>query len=262
MSNPLPIRVAAVGDLHATAEAAGRFRPALQRATHEADVLLLAGDLTHMGKVDEARCLAGEVPNGVPTAAVLGNHDYHDGSQHVITSVLTAAGTHVLEGTALVLSIRGVRVGIAGVKGFGGGFPGGLFHEFGEPELKAFAATGRRAAEALATALAGLEADVRIVLTHYSPVPDTLAGEPRDLYPVLGNHLLGEAIDRAGGVALAIHGHAHRGTEHGTTPGGVPVRNVAQHVIGAPYRVYHLSHHGAGWRLDPPEPAGLPTATP
>lgn len=232
MSTSEPIRVAAVGDLHTTTQAAGRYRPGLQRAAQESDLLLLAGDLTHMGQLDEARCLAGEVRDmGRTAAAVLGNHDFQDGRQRTITDILTAAGIHVLEGTALVLTVRGVRVGVAGVKGGGGGFPGGLIHEFGEPEVKAFAAAGRRAAETLATALAGLDADLRIVLTHYAPVPDTLAGEPRELYPVLGNHQLGQVIDRAGGVALAVHGHAHHGSEHGTTPGGTPVRNVAQHVI-------------------------------
>jgi Icc-related predicted phosphoesterase len=250
MATLYPIRVAAVGDLHATAGAAGRFRPGLQRAARESDLLLLAGDLTHMGRLDEARCLAAEVCDLGRTVAVLGNHDYQDRNERTITRILTGAGIHVLEGTAVVLPVRGVRVGVAGVKGFGGGFPGGLVHEFGEPEQKAFAAAGRLASEALATALARLEADLRIVLTHYAPSPDTLTGEPRDLYPVLGFHQLGQVIDQDGGVALAVHGHAHHGREHGTTLAGTPVRNVAQHVLGAPYRVYTLSRHPTGWRLD------------
>jgi hypothetical protein len=35
-----------------------------------------------------------------------------------------------------------------------------------------------------------------------------------------------------------IHGHAHQGTEHGVTPGGVNVRNVAQTVIRQAYAIY------------------------
>ena len=52
---------------------------------------------------------------------------------------------------------------------------------------------------------------------------------------------------------LAVHGHAHSGIEHGTTPGGIPVRNVALPVIGCAYRVYVLGDVGerdvamAGW---------------
>jgi hypothetical protein len=99
MPTPHPIRIAAVGDLHATAEAAGRYRPGLQRAAQESDLLLLAGDLTHMGQLDEARCLAGEVRDLGRTVAVLGNHDYETGRQHTITGILTGAGIHVLEGT-------------------------------------------------------------------------------------------------------------------------------------------------------------------
>ena len=76
-------------------------------------------------------------------------------------------------------------------------------------------------------------------LTHYAPVPDTLVGEPLEIYPFLGSYLLGRAIDD-NHVTLAVHGHAHRGTELGVTPGGVPVRNVAHPVIGQAYRVYPL----------------------
>jgi Icc-related predicted phosphoesterase len=83
------------------------------------------------------------------------------------------------------------------------------------------------------------QADVRVALTHYAPVPETLQGERLEIYPFLGSGLLAEAIDK-GRAHLALHGHAHRGSEKGTTPGGVPVRNVAQPVIAAPYRVYCL----------------------
>ena len=72
---------------------------------------------------------------------------------------------------------------------------------------------------------------------HYSPVKDTLRGEPVEIYPFLGSYLLAEAVDRAG-ADLVLHGHAHRGQEQGVTPGGVPVRNVAQHVIRRPYKLF------------------------
>ena len=86
---------------------------------------------------------------------------------------------------------------------------------------------------------AALDCDVRVALTHYAPVPDTLVGEPLEIYPFLGSYLLGQAIDSAP-TALAVHGHAHAGTERGTTPGGVRVRNVAHPVIRQAYSVFHL----------------------
>jgi Icc-related predicted phosphoesterase len=120
----------------------------------------------------------------------------------------------VLKGTGVVLDIRGTKLGVAGVKGFGGGFGKGLLPPFGEPEMKAFAACGRSAADRLAAALSGLDCDVKLAVTHYAPVADTLVGEQPELYPVLGCEHLGRAIDR-GGAAMAIHGHAHRGSERG-----------------------------------------------
>ena len=135
----------------------------------------------------------------------------------------------------------GGRLGVAGVKGFGGGFAGRCASEFGEPEMKAFVRHHRaRWPNSSAPRCAGLDCDVRVALTHYAPVPDTLAGEPPEIYPFLGSYLLGQAIDSAP-TALAVHGHAHAGTERGTTPGGVRVRNVAHPVIRQAYSVYHLA---------------------
>ncbi|PZM98110.1 MAG: metallophosphoesterase [Actinobacteria bacterium] len=234
------IRIAAVGDVHMDEDVLGRYRPALEQLPERADVLLLAGDLTRYGTVAEARCVATEFGGvGVPVIAVLGNHDYHCDEVPQVVSVLADAGITVLEGTSTVLTINGVRLGVAGAKGFGGGFAGRCASAFGEPEMKAFVQTTQAIADQLGQALRDMECDVRVALTHYAPVPDTLAGEPLEIYPFLGSYLLGQAIDSAP-TALAVHGHAHIGTERGMTPGGVRVRNVAQPVIRQAYRIYHL----------------------
>jgi Icc-related predicted phosphoesterase len=233
-----PLRVAAVGDIHMGVDTAGRFRRSFQQVAACADVLLLAGDLTRSGTVPEARCAAAELSGlGIPIISVLGNHDYHSEQVGEITGVLVGAGVQVLEGSATVLNCRGMRLGVAGCKGFGGGFSGAMVHEFGEPQIKEFTRHGRDSADQLAGALAGLDCDVRVALTHYAPSVGTLEGEPSQLYPLLGSDLLGRAID-SGGVALAIHGHAHHGAEYGLTAGGVPVRNVAYPVIRTAYRIY------------------------
>ncbi|MCW6008930.1 metallophosphoesterase [Micromonospora sp. CPCC 205371] len=234
------IRVAAVGDVHMDQDVVGRFRPALERLPEQADVLLLAGDLTRHGTESEARCVAAEFGGlGVPVVAVLGNHDHHCDQVPQVVKVLTDAGIAVLEGDSTVVDTPGGTLGIAGAKGFGGGFAGRCASEFGEPEMKAFVRTTSVTAEQLGAALRDLDCDTRVALTHYAPVPDTLAGEPPEIYPFLGSYLLGQAIDSAP-TALAVHGHAHAGTERGTTPGGVRVRNVAHPVIKQAYSVFHL----------------------
>jgi Icc-related predicted phosphoesterase len=232
------IRVAAVGDVHVGTDSAGRLAGRLAGLADQADLLLLAGDLTHRGRPEEARVLAGELAAaGVPIVAVLGNHDYHSDQQAAVTEVLEAAGVHVLEGDGLVVEVDGGRLGVAGTKGFGGGFAGACASDFGEPEMKAFVRTTRQLADGLERALAGLDADRRIALLHYSPVAETLAGEPPEIHAFLGSYLLAEAVDRAG-ADLVLHGHAHRGSRDGVTPGGVPVRNVAAPVIGRAYELF------------------------
>ena len=239
------IRVAAVGDVHVGIDSAGRLAPRLAWLADHADVFLLAGDLTHRGRPEEAKVLAEELRGvRIPTVAVLGNHDYHSGEQDGVTEVLEQAGIRVLEGDAVVLEIGGRRVGIAGSKGFGGGFAGASASDFGEPEMKAFVGHTKALAGRLERALGGLRTDRRIVLLHYSPVAETLAGEPREIHAFLGSYLLAEAVDRVG-ADLVLHGHAHRGSRDGITPGGVPVRNVAAPVIGRAYEVFRFDAEDA-----------------
>ncbi len=235
------VRVAAAGDIHIGCDTEGRIAAALAGIESCADVLLLAGDLTQVGSDDEARCVVAELAEvPIPIVAVLGNHDHHAGEPARVTQSLHDAGITVLDGTATTVEVNGLELGIAGIKGFGGGFLGRAASDFGEPEMRAFARHSIDTAARLEQCLAALDGDVRIVLLHYSPVPDTLAGEPIELFPFLGSYLLAEAIDRSP-PDLVIHGHAHRGTERGVTPGGVRVRNVALPVLGAPFRVYELT---------------------
>jgi Icc-related predicted phosphoesterase len=197
----------------------------------------------------------------------LGNHDHHSGVPDLLTEVLRAAGVTVLEASSTIVEVAGVRVGIAGAKGCGGGFANMSVHSHGEAEMKAVAAYVEATASGLKTALdqIGRDADVVVAMTHYACVRDTLDGEPRELYPLLGSHLLAAAIDgdpidgylgsrhrpdlvpgsgtqrgERKPVTLAVHGHAHYGSECGTTPGGTPVRNVAAALIGDAYAVYRL----------------------
>ena len=238
------IRVAAVADVHCGVDSAGRFRPHYEHLPEQADLFLIAGDLTRRGLADEALVMARELEDvaaRVPTFAVLGNHDYHCDDQAMVAKVFDAAGIQVLEGESDTVEIDGHRVGVAGVKGFGGGFPGAAGSDFGEPEMKAFMAHSRVVAGRLEEALAELEgqADLRIALMHYSPIESTLSGERLGIYPFLGSDFLAEAVDRAG-ADLVVHGHAHGGSEKGVTPGGVHVRNVALPVINHAYNVYEL----------------------
>jgi Icc-related predicted phosphoesterase len=238
------IRVAATGDLHFGPDLAGTIRPQMEDLAERADVLLIAGDVTRVGDPEEAVGLAEELAGlDVPVIAVLGNHDYHSDRQGEITKVLEEAGIRVLEGKAVILSIDGSTLGVAGAKGFGGGFLGASGSDFGEPEMKAFVRHTRDIAQRLAQALSELEAEHRVALLHYAPVESTLRGERLEIYPFLGSYLLGEAIDGAG-ADLILHGHAHRGTERGVTPAGIPVRNVARPVIQRPYNVYCLGSDG------------------
>jgi Icc-related predicted phosphoesterase len=213
----------------------------LEHLPDRADLLLLAGDLTRSGQPEEVQVLAEELRGvSIPMIAVLGNHDYHAGREAEVRRILEGAGVRVLEGEGTTVDVDGVRVGIAGTKGFGGGFRGAHGSDFGEPEMKAFVGHTKMLADRLEQALTGLNgADLRIALLHYSPIEATLEGERLEIYPFLGSYLMAEAVDNAG-ADLVLHGHAHHGSEKGRTPAGIPVRNVAQPLIRHAYNVYTL----------------------
>jgi Icc-related predicted phosphoesterase len=234
------VRVAAVGDLHAGLDSVGRIAPGFRAIDEQADLLLLAGDLTKSGLIEEAEVLREELREvPIPVVAVLGNHDHHSDVPDAVAAVLARAGIVVLEASAVRLNIGGEIVGVVGAKGFGGGFLGVSATEFGEPEMKAFVRTTQRIAEEVEHVLATLRADHRILLLHYAPIPETLQGEPPAIYPFLGSFLFAEVADRWG-VDVVIHGHAHRGVGWGLTPGGIPVRNVAQPVVGRAYALLEI----------------------
>ena len=225
------IRIAAVADVHAHQEAIGALRASFAGVSERADALVLAGDLTLSGLVEEARVLVNELSEvTIPKLAVLGNHDWEAGQQLRIIEVLQEAGIRIIDGRSAVLSLNGATVGFAGAKGFCGGFDRYLVAPFGEDALKEFVRAGRREAEKLETALAALEAEYKVVAVHYSPIRDTLVGEALELYPYLGSSSLAAPIDTLG-ADVVVHGHAHYGSRFGRTKTGIPVYNVAKPIV-------------------------------
>jgi Icc-related predicted phosphoesterase len=221
------VRVAAVGDFHCGEEDVGRYREAFVRANDDADILLLAGDLTRRGTPAEFRVVAGELADvRVPILAVLGNHDHESCEVEAGTAILRERGVHMLDGEPFELT---PQVGFAGVKGFIGGFGRWTLTSFGEQETKSIVKTTLDEMQRLEFSLRRLSTPVRVVLMHYAPIADTVVGEPEQIFPFLGNDRMVEPIDRFKAAAV-FHGHAHHGTFQGATPGGVPVFNVS-HVL-------------------------------
>jgi Icc-related predicted phosphoesterase len=217
------MKIAATADLHFTPSRQSVLHDQFSRVRDEADVLVLAGDLTNYGHPDEMGPLLNVVVRSrVPTIAVLGNHDYESGKQSELMGMMAAAGIKVLDGTAYERD----GIGFAGTKGFVGGFGRGALTAFGEPAIKEFVKASIDEALKLERAMSQLRAQKRVVVLHYSPIVGTVMGESAEIFPFLGSSRLAEVVDRHG-ADLVLHGHAHNGQPEGKTPGGVPVHNVA-----------------------------------
>ena len=243
------IRIAAAGDVHCRETNAEDVRAAFARLSDGTDLVLLAGDLTSHGTTEEAEILAQAAgPLEPPVVAVLGNHDHHAGEQEAIAETLRDAGITVLDRQSATFQICGSEVGVAGAKGFVGGFAPEHLPDFGERSLREVYAETGEDVEALAEGLAGIATcQVRIVLLHYSPVAATLEGEPHGIHVFLGSDRLAAPILEHG-PDLVLHGHAHAGSPEGRI-GEVPVYNVSLPVIGTDFRTFEL---------EPSEPSGGP----
>jgi Icc-related predicted phosphoesterase len=224
------LRIAAVADIHVKKTGQGSMHALFEAATQQADVLLLCGDLTDYGAIDEAKILAKEITSSlrIPAIGVLGNHDFETGHQDEIVKILTDAGVTMLDGD--VHEVHGV--GFAGVKGFGGGFGRRQLGAWGEEIIKKFVHETVQEALKLEAALVRLRTPQKVVLLHYAPIHATTEGEPPEISPFLGSTRLEEPVDRYR-VSVVFHGHAHRGSLEGRTKSGVPVYNVAMPLLAA-----------------------------
>ena len=249
--------MAALADLHCTKTSQGAFQPLFTAISEAADMLLLAGDLTDYGLPEEARVLAKEMTAlRIPVAAVLGNHDVESGKSEEVAKILADAGLVVLDGDACEM----LGIGIAGVKGFGGGFGKRALGPWGESIIKQFVREAVDEALKLEAALGRLRTAQLVALLHYAPIQQTVDGEPLEIYPFLGSSRLEEPLGRYP-VSMVFHGHAHRGQPEGATKNGVPVYNVSMPLLTrtfadrAPFRVFNVP-------VNAPAAAPQPAATP
>jgi Icc-related predicted phosphoesterase len=227
-ANDGKLRVAAIGDLHVQEDSVAPYREMFAEISGLADVLVLCGDLTNFGKTSEAEILAEDIKScSIPVLGVLGNHDYECGQPEKVCEILHSAGMKVLDDQAVEIA----GVGFAGVKGFMGGYGRGELAPFGEPIAKAFVQEALNEARKLENQLRTLRTERSVAVLHYSPIEDTIEGEPPAIFQYLGSQRLCDPIDRFDHVKAVVHGHAHHGTYEGRTPRGTPVFNVAQFVL-------------------------------
>lgn len=235
------VRLAAIGDLHVRENGGESYRDLFAEISGAADILVLAGDLTDLGKTGEAERLAEDLRAcTIPAVGVLGNHDCEAGQPEAVVDILRQAGVTILDEQAIVIE----GIGFAGVKGFIGGFGRGELDPFGEPAIKTFVDEARNEARKLEHQLRTLRTERSVAILHYSPIAGTVEGEPPEIFPFLGSSRLANAIDRFDNVKAVFHGHAHRGAFRGETPRGVPVFNCAQFVVqeaeGRPYALVEV----------------------
>jgi Icc-related predicted phosphoesterase len=239
-AEPRCLRIAAAGDIHCCEQNREEIVRAVASVPGEADLVLLAGDLTTHGEPEQAAVLADACAGlEVPVLAVLGNHDWHADRRDELVAVLERAGITVLDRSFAICRAAGVDVGVVGVKGFVGGFAGSHLPDFGEPLLRTVYRETTLEVEALDQGLREIAlCPVRIAMLHYAPTEGTIVGEPPGIWAFLGSDRLAAPIGQHE-PDLVLHGHAHAGTFEGAI-GPVPVYNVSVPVIGRDFWLFEL----------------------
>lgn len=216
------MKVAALGDIHVHETAVNKYKELFRHISGVADVMVLCGDITDLGKPKEAEVLAEELSAfTIPVVGVLGNHDYESGKEKEVKKILSSYMKFLDDEP---VEINGI--GFVGTKGFGGGFGRYMLSSFGEDAMKKFVRESVGEALHLESLLGRLHTEKKVVALHYSPIVDTVKGEPIDIFPYLGSSRLEDSIDHFD-VSLVLHGHAHFGSYAGKTRNGTPVHNVA-----------------------------------
>jgi|SRR5215211_227515 len=235
------VRIAAAGDVHCDEQGREASMRAFEALDGDVDLVLLAGDLTTHGEPEQAAVL-GEACASISTnvVAVLGNHDLHAGKGGEVAAILEGAGIELLgRGHRTHTVACDGQVGVAGAKGFVGGFRGLGLPDFGEPSLRGIYAETTAEVETLGGGLQELAlCPLRVALLHYSPTPETLQGEPPEIWTFLGSDRLAAPLIEHR-PDLVLHGHAHAGTFQASLE-GVPVYNVSVPVMGRNFWVFEL----------------------
>lgn len=239
------IKLAAMGDLHFGTGSLKTYSALFKSVNKDAEAIVLCGDLTTRGLIEEARGLAEAISNAeIPVIAVLGNHDHEANNQEEIMDILEEIGVVMLERSSHI--IKEHNIGFAGTKGFCGGFLNCRIAPFGEHILKMFINETFKEANKVNRALKNMKADFKVIAYHYSPVRDTCIGEHAEVIPFLGCSILSDPAETFK-ANLILHGHAHNGMEKGQTISGIPVRNVALPIHNKKYVVYDTT----AFRLEP-----------
>lgn len=237
------MKIVALADLHISELSREQAAEVIKTASRAGEVLVIAGDITENGTLEEAGMFAQMVNEiKVPVIAVLGNHDYEQEQQDEIKDLLSQAEVKVLDGNSVEIN----GVGFAGTKGFGGGFDDLQLSPWGERAVKAFVNESVREMLKLESALNRLPNGKKVVITHYAPIKETVSGEPEAIHPFLGSSRLASPVNSLKAM-VCFHGHAHHGCHQGKTSTGIPVYNVSLPVlkqagIKTPYLIYEIDN--------------------
>ena len=217
--------------------------------TADPDVVVVTGDLTHLGlphEFEQTRCWLEALGSPSRVCVVPGNHDAC--CEEPWDATLGSLSPWFASDEVAAFPFPSLRVrGDVALIGVSTATPSPLFFATGDVGADQVARLGDMLRES------GERGRFRIVYLHHPPTPGTVAWRKR----LRDGRRLLEAVD-AFGAELILHGHAHR-DEQGSTPAAG--RSIP--VIGAPsasdsrwergggaYNLYRIARDGSVWTID------------
>ena len=229
------MRLAAVADIHSP-KYLSLFEDALERMG-KIDLLLMAGDLVLKNDYSQLPSVAAAVRKVYDgrVLACFGNEEYEQ-DQRKYEEFREFSW---VDGDTARVEFRGLKVGIVGSRG---SLDSPTFWQ--RTHVKGIRQIYQQRVKAIDSMLAELQADIKVVMTHYSPTYATLKGEREQVLPEMACKRFEEVIRRRQ-PDIWLHGHAHRGTEFEAKIGRTLIVNVS------------LPARGGIFTIDLPRKVGL-----
>jgi Icc-related predicted phosphoesterase len=218
-------RIAAVGDIHSPKFLHDFKAAMISIDCSSIDLFLLAGDVIlkgHSENISDVLNIFEEDGVTCPIIGCFGNEEYSDIREQIRAS--TENRIRFLDDESIVLEAGGLNIGIVGTQGS---------LEMPTPwqarNIPNIANIYDQRISRISELLTELEADTRILLTHYPPTYKVLEGERTTAYPHIGCQKCERILTRES-VDAVICAHSHMGIPFAVVK-SVPIYNVSLPVV-------------------------------
>jgi len=216
------ITIAATADIHSPRGLA-LFNKALDEARFNPDLFIIAGDIVDKNKIEYAAPVFHRIKKkypDTPVIAVFGNEEYRGYEDKYRERYPDITW---LDDEYIVVEARGEKIGIIGTRG--ALEKPTTWQARNMPWTAEYYRSLPDKIENLLEIMEKKKPTIKILVSHYGVATETLVGEPRRIWPYLGDPRISRLF--AGRLHVMVHGHAHNAKKTKTRINTTTIYNVS-----------------------------------